>query len=165
MPAYLPNSAAATIGGKIPIDLGKYWRDGRRICGDGKTYRGFIGGVLCGIIVGLFQIYLQNTGYFIILPHLTLWSVVLLAFGALLGDLTKSFVKRRLNKKQGDKWMIADQYDLVVGAFLLLFLFDYTWMVQELTLPILVMILILTPLLHRVVNIIGYAIGVKDVPW
>lgn len=165
MPAYLPNSAAAAIGGKIPIDLGKNWRDGRRIFGDGKTLRGFFGGVFCGIIVGCIEVYVQYAGYVLFLPHLTIWSVVLLAFGSLLGDLVKSFFKRRLNKNRGDKWIVADQYDFVAGAFLLLFLFDYSWLMQEMTIPILVTILILTPLLHRAINIIGYAMGVKDVPW
>ena len=33
------------------------------------------------------------------------------------------------------------------------------------TLPILIVILILTPVLHRSVNIIGYRIKVKKEPW
>ena len=48
LPAYVPNSAAAVFGGGTPIDFGKTCGDGRRIFGDGKTHRGFFGGVLCG---------------------------------------------------------------------------------------------------------------------
>lgn len=91
--------------------------------------------------------------------------VVCLAAGALLGDMVKSFAKRRLNKTRGEEWLIADQYDLVFGAFALLLLFNYAWVIATITPLILVWILILTPLLHRGANIIGYLIGVKDVPW
>jgi len=32
-------------------------------------------------------------------------------------------------------------------------------------LPVLFWIIVVTPLLHRGVNIIGYLAGIKDVPW
>jgi CDP-2,3-bis-(O-geranylgeranyl)-sn-glycerol synthase len=165
LPAYVPNPVAAAAGGGRPIDGGKYFSDGRRIFGDGKTYRGFIIGILAGIIVGIFQIFLQTHPAFAFLPVHTYLSVFLFSFGALLGDLLKSFFKRRLGKERGEKWMIADQYDLVAGAFLLAVIFDYSWVISTITLPILVFILILTPVLHRAMNIIGYIAGVKDVPW
>ena len=162
VPAYLPNSSAAVFGGGRPIDGGRSWSDGRRIFGDGKTWRGLIGGTAAGIVVGFLQIGLESVfGW----EYLTPLAVVLLAAGALLGDLAKSFFKRRLNKKRGEKWPIADQYDLVVGAFLLLLLFNADWVFATITPLIALWILILTPLLHRGVNIIGYLIGVKDVPW
>ncbi|MFY1644548.1 CDP-archaeol synthase, partial [Methanoculleus bourgensis] len=99
------------------------------------------------------------------LPRQTLLSVTLLAAGALLGDLAKSFFKRRLGKERGESWPIADQYDLVIGSFLLMLLIYPQWLFENITLPIAVWIVIITPLLHRVVNIIGYYIGVKEVPW
>ncbi|HZD43512.1 MAG TPA: CDP-archaeol synthase, partial [Methanomicrobiales archaeon] len=99
------------------------------------------------------------------LPPQTYLTIVLLATGALLGDLAKSFFKRRLGKKRGEQWPIADQYDLVVGAFVLLFIFDPGWVLTYVTPLIALWILIITPLLHRVVNIIGYLMGVKEVPW
>lgn len=162
VPAYLPNSSAAVFGGGRPIDGGRYWSDGRRIFGDGKTWRGLVGGTAAGIVVGFLQIGLESAfGW----EYLTPLAVVLLAAGALLGDLAKSFFKRRLNKKRGEKWPIADQYDLVAGAFVLLLLFNADWVFATITPLIALWILILTPLLHRGVNIIGYLIGVKDVPW
>ena len=60
---------------------------------------------------------------------------------------------------------LADQYDLVAGAFVLLLLFDPSWLVANFTLPIIIIIIILTPILHRAVNIIGYIGGIKEVPW
>ena len=79
LPAYVPNSAAAALGGGIPIDGYRTWRDGRRIFGDGKTVRGFIGGVASGCIVGIVQITLQGISPFSTLPTLTIIPVVLLA--------------------------------------------------------------------------------------
>ena len=165
IPAYVPNSAAAVFGGGTPIDFGKRFRDGRRIFGDGKTYRGFFGGVLCGVLAGLIEIWVSDSFGLTGLPHQTFLSVTLLATGALLGDLTKSFLKRRLGKDRGESWPLADQYDLVIGAFLIILLIDSRWLFENITLPIAIWIVIMTPLLHRIVNIIGYYIGVKEVPW
>jgi CDP-2,3-bis-(O-geranylgeranyl)-sn-glycerol synthase len=99
------------------------------------------------------------------LPVHTFTSITLLSAGALLGDLIKSFFKRRFGKERGAKWPIADQYDLVAGAFLLLLILDPGWLFANVTIPVFIIILILTPVLHRVVNIIGYHIKVKEVPW
>jgi CDP-2,3-bis-(O-geranylgeranyl)-sn-glycerol synthase len=165
LPAYLPNSVAALFGGGTPIDQGRNFRDGRRIFGDGKTFRGLFVGILAGIGIGVIQILVSGAYGLSILPVHTLLSVSLLAIGALLGDLCKSFFKRRLGKGRGAKWPVADQYDFVAGALLLTLLFDPAWIRENVTLTILIMILILSPLLHRAVNIIGYYMGVKEVPW
>lgn len=162
IPAYIPNPAAALFGGGTPIDLGTNFRDGRRILGDGKTFRGFFGGVLSGFLIGFILLQIEVIYHWNI--H-TYSSVILLATGALLGDLIKSFVKRRLNIQRGEKWLIADQYDLVIGAFAMLILFDSGWIMAVITPAIAFWIIIVTPLLHRGANIIGYLAGVKDVPW
>ena len=54
LPAYLPNPVAAIFGGGTPIDLGKNFSDGKRVLGDGKTYR--------GLIFGNFGRYRHRTG-------------------------------------------------------------------------------------------------------
>ena len=165
LPAYLPNPVAALCGGGTPIDFGKNLSDGRRVFGDGKTWRGLIAGILAGIAVGLVQIGAAGAYDLSMLPSQTLLTVVLLAVGALLGDLVKSFFKRRFGKERGAKWPIADQYDLVAGAFLLLLVFNPAWLFSEITLPAFICILILTPVLHRATNIIGYLFKIKEVPW
>jgi CDP-2,3-bis-(O-geranylgeranyl)-sn-glycerol synthase len=164
VPAYVPNPVAAVCGGGTPIDFGRNFSDKKRIFGDGKTYRGLVCGVAAGILCGGLQIWLVNTCHWD-LPQHTLVSVSLLALGALLGDMVKSFFKRRLGKERGDAWPIADQYDLVAGAFFLVLVFDPAWVFSVMTLPILIVILVLTPVLHRSVNIIGYRIKVKKEPW
>lgn len=165
LPAYLPNPIAALCGGGTPIDLGRTYRDGRRILGDGKTIRGFIIGIGSGILAGLLQIAIQSDGRLSGFPEHTLLSITLLSMGALCGDLVKSFIKRRLGKERGERWGIADQYDLVAGAFLLSAVFNLNWLISAITPLTLLLILILTPLLHHIMNSIGYLIGIKDVPW
>jgi len=165
LPAYIPNPVAALCGGGTPVDLGKTWSDGRRIFGDGKTYRGLVAGILAGIAAGLLLIRLADSSRLSVMPEHTILSVVLLACGALFGDLVKSFFKRRLGRERGAKWPVADQYDLVAGAFLLLLVFDPSWFFSRITIPVLIFILILTPVPHRSVNIIGYLFRIKEVPW
>ncbi len=165
LPAYLPNPMAALCGGGTPVDLGRSCPDGNRVFGDGKTYRGLFAGILAGIAIGAIQIWAAAAYGLYDLPRLTLVTVALLAVGALLGDLLKSFFKRRLGRERGAKWPVADQYDLVAGAFALLLIFNPAWLFSEVTLPTFVCILILTPLLHRAVNILGYLFKIKEVPW
>ena len=165
LPAYIPNPVAALSGGGIPVDLGRNYPDGRRIFGDGKTYRGLIIGILAGIGTGLLLIWLSATYNLTSLPGHTILSITLLATGALLGDLVKSFFKRRFGKDRGAPWPVADQYDLVAGAFILLLIGDMTWFFTFVTLPVFLIILVVTPVLHRGVNIIGYLLKVKEVPW
>ncbi len=165
LPAYLPNPVAALTGGGTPIDLGRNFSDGKRIFGDGKTFRGLIIGILAGIGIGLVQIRVSGAFGWENLPEHTYMSITLLAIGALLGDLCKSFFKRRLGKERGTKWPVADMYDLVAGSLLMVLIFDPEWLFANMTLLIFVLILILTPILHRGINIIGYHFRVKEVPW
>ena len=165
LPAYLPNSAAAVFGGGTPIDLGRTFSDGRRVFGDGKTYRGFFGGVLSGVLVGLIQILAASAFGLDMLPRHTILSVILLATGALLGDLVKSFFKRRLGMKRGASLPLVDQLDFVVGAWVFTYLAIPGWFTTYFTWNIMITVLIITPLLHLTTNIIGYIIGVKKEPW
>jgi CDP-2,3-bis-(O-geranylgeranyl)-sn-glycerol synthase len=165
LPAYIPNPVAALFGGGTPVDFGKNYSDGRRVFGNGKTYRGFAAGVLAGIGVGLLEIWLSGSYNLSYLPEHTLTTIIVLSAGALIGDLVKSFFKRRMGKDRGEKWPVADIYDLVAGALLMLLIFDPGWAFANITVPILLVIIILTPILHRSVNIIGYLFRIKEVPW
>jgi CDP-2,3-bis-(O-geranylgeranyl)-sn-glycerol synthase len=165
LPAYLPNPVAALFGGGTPIDLGRNFWDGKRIFGDGKTFRGLIMGIIAGIGIGLAQIWVSGAYGWENLPEHTYMSITLLATGSLLGDICKSFFKRRMGKERGTKWLIADMYDLVAGALLLVLIVDPGWLFANMTLGVFILILIITPILHRAVNIIGYRFGVKEVPW
>ena len=162
MPAYISNPMAVVFGGGTPIDLGKNWTDGKRILGDGKTFRGLLAGTGCGIIAGLIQ--MQITSPFAA-GEFTFTVIITMSFGALLGDMTKSFFKRRLGFERGGKMFLVDQLDFVAGAWILTYLFDKQWFIANFSLQIMVIVVILTPILHRVTNILGYYMKLKKEPW
>jgi len=175
MPAYLANTIAVLTGGKYPIDQGKIHSDGNRILGDGKTWSGLVGGTLGGVFIGFLQV---NLGEGLIealsgSQDVDFWgenSIIvffLLSFGALFGDMTASFIKRRSQLKRGDKSSLLDMFDFIGMALLLSFIFANEWLMSwilEGYVPLLTL-LIATPILHRGVNIIGFKIGIKNEPW
>src|SRR5207247_2001619 len=91
-----------------------------------------------------------------------------LAFASLLGDLAGAFFKRRMHKPRGAKAPALDQYDFVAGA-LLMSLTIHDWSVPRFfssdAFLGLVAIILITPALHRAVNVIGFRIGQKREPW
>ena len=167
IPAYISNPMAVVFGGGTPIDMGLKWIDGQRILGDGKTIRGLVGGTACGIIAGLIQIYAASAFNNPIVPIPPLAAVITLSFGALLGDLIKSFFKRRIGFVRGAELPLIDQLDFVAGAWLLTYIFDPVWFTEHfISSPsIIVTVLVLTPILHRLTNIFGYNIKLKKEPW
>jgi CDP-2,3-bis-(O-geranylgeranyl)-sn-glycerol synthase len=163
LPAYIANPTAVIFGGGTPIDFGRNWRDGRRILGEGKTFRGLVGGGACGIIIGLMQRQVSPAGEIFVIPSIT--AVIALSFGALLGDIVKSFFKRRLGFERGEKLLLIDQLDFVAGAWILAYIVDPQWFTENFTYWIIIIVLILTPILHRLTNIIGFHIKLKKEPW
>ena len=102
LPAYLPNPVAALFGGGTPVDRGMNFSDGRRIFGDGKTYRGLV----CGdpgrdrdraaADLAVSEAYGLGS-----LPEHTWISVTLLATGALLGDLVQELLQAEVREGTG----------------------------------------------------------------
>jgi CDP-2,3-bis-(O-geranylgeranyl)-sn-glycerol synthase len=173
-PAYIPNSFAAIFGGGKPIDGGRFLKDGRRIIGDGKTYMGFFSGIFFGVLTGSIQIWLNSNGFKILgidVPAFgqnyiyALKVVFALSCGSLLGDLFKSFFKRRMNLKRGAPFPLVDQLDFVIGSWVFVYLISPEWFISNFTPNVTIIVLIITPLLHLATNIIGYFIGVKKEPW
>jgi len=171
LPAFLANPSAVLFGGGMPIDLGRTLADGERVFGDGKTWRGLAGGVAGGAVVGLALSTLAGlitpSGSFGP-PGTALLASALLASGALLGDLCGAFVKRRLHRPRGAKAPGLDQYDFVLGALGAIALLP-AWSVPRFFagdgLLGLLAIIVITPALHRAVNILGYRMGRKHEPW
>ncbi|MFH0816975.1 MAG: CDP-2,3-bis-(O-geranylgeranyl)-sn-glycerol synthase [Methanobacteriota archaeon] len=174
LPAMAPNSGAVLLGGGAPMDFGRSMKDGRRVFGDGKTWRGFFGGIACGIGLGLVQMgiaYAAGSGdYWGFSPFPGILLVFLfLSVGAMLGDLLGSFVKRRLGGERGASYPVLDIYVFVAMAILFVALFQNGWFTEHYLSDWgwlgLVTVLSLTPLLHRGVNVIGFKMGKKKVPW
>ena len=173
IPAYVANPSAVLFGGGTPMDFKRTMKSGARILGDGKTWRGFFGGIFSGVIIGLLLVGVstpfdeEHFGFGAFPDFLII--IILLSAGALLGDVLGSFIKRRLGRKRGSKAPGLDQYDFLIGAWLLILILKTQryldhFIIWPHTLALLPVI-ILTPLLHRGVNILGYKMGKKDVPW
>jgi CDP-2,3-bis-(O-geranylgeranyl)-sn-glycerol synthase len=83
----------------------------------------------------------------------------------MLGDIVAAFFKRRLRMKRGAPLVLIDQIDFVIGAWLLTMLIAPLWFWHNFTPLIMIIVLIITPILNRITNIIGYKIGAKREPW
>ncbi|MHC1631162.1 MAG: CDP-2,3-bis-(O-geranylgeranyl)-sn-glycerol synthase [Methanotrichaceae archaeon] len=167
LPAYLPNNFAVLFGGGPPLDFGKTFCDGRRILGDGKTFPGTILGIFGGVGAGLILNFIAPSfglpgfgkGFELILVLMGL------SFGAILGDIVASFFKRRWGMKRGAPLFLVDQLDFVFGSWVLTLMLAPSWFHENFTAKIIFIVLIITPVLHRVTNIVGYMIKAKKEPW
>jgi CDP-2,3-bis-(O-geranylgeranyl)-sn-glycerol synthase len=164
-PAYVANSSAVLFAGTLPIDLGKNFSDGRRILGPGKTFRGLIGGTMAGVTVGVIQQAVRVHTLLGVPSFDPIFVVITLSFGALLGDIIKSFFKRRLGFEKGASFPIADQYDFVVGALLFTYIFFPEWLTLNFVAPVFITVIVLTAPIHLMVNYLGFRLGKKNVWW
>ncbi|MES3516047.1 MAG: CDP-2,3-bis-(O-geranylgeranyl)-sn-glycerol synthase [Natronomonas sp.] len=165
LPAYVPNNVAVLAGGGRPIDGGREW-NGRRILGDGKTWRGTAFGTAAGIalafVLNQLQPLLSGT---VTVPTFPPAAAVSLAFGAMAGDILASFLKRRTGRERGASFPGVDQLDFVVVSLSLTAVVATGWFLSVFTLPVIVAVLLVTPLLHVSTNVGAYALGLKNEPW
>ncbi len=152
-PAYCANAAPVLAGGGLPMDFGKNFTDGKRVFGKNKTFRGFFFGWAIGIFVGLVE-----GMVFGFASYSVLFSVIT-PLGALLGDLTGAFVKRRLDIAPGGLLPVVDQIDFVVGA--LVFALPLAIVYWQLA----VAVFIITPPIHLLTNYVAYKLKLKSNPW
>ncbi|MBW2973127.1 CDP-archaeol synthase [Candidatus Woesearchaeota archaeon] len=142
----------------VPVDFNKKFRK-KPIFGKNKTWRGLV----CGTIIAILIVYLQKLLY----PYMQSYSLVdysttnvfllgfLLGFGALLGDLVESFVKRQRNTAPGKSWPPWDQIDWIIGALL------FSSFLVALSVSEIIIAFVLFGLLHPLINLLGYALRIK----
>ncbi|NPA75040.1 MAG: CDP-2,3-bis-(O-geranylgeranyl)-sn-glycerol synthase [Euryarchaeota archaeon] len=172
IPIYLPNPGAVLFGGGTPMDFGKKFWDGRRVLGKGKTWRGFIGGGFLGFAFGIFQNFIARylpQAWFPVFAwdwRVAVPLILLMAYSSIFGDSVGSFTKRRLGIQSGGRAFLIDQLMFVVISWLFLYLLFPAWFLAHFWNVVSVAtVFILTPFIHRGVNILAYKLGYKDVPW
>jgi CDP-2,3-bis-(O-geranylgeranyl)-sn-glycerol synthase len=174
IPIYVANASAVIVGGGTPIDFRKTWKDGRRILGDGKTWRGLLSGTFLGMTAGFGLVvaasYIKTSEYsFLNLTNFEGFPVMILllfslCFGALLGDIIESFFKRRIGKERGKDWIPFDQLDFLVGALVCSFLMSgllslggvtsSNWFFTNISLWHILILLVVTPVIHITANVL-----------
>jgi CDP-2,3-bis-(O-geranylgeranyl)-sn-glycerol synthase len=148
-----------------PIDFGKSYK-GKRILGDGKTFRGFIFGTFCGCLVAVLQYFIAKNVEFKYLTEYNdasfsffMTTGFLLSFGSVLGDSVKSLIKRRIGIKRGRPWIPFDQLDFItMGILLSSIVYLPGW-------KIVLILFIITPAAHFLSNVTAYLLKIKDVWW
>ena len=164
-PAYAANGFPPLARGIRPIDFKRNWIDKNRIFGDGKTIEGFSFGLFAGFLIGALEAYLYTDlnsyamQFGVELPIINLFVGFMIALGALFGDLAGSFLKRRFKLKRGAEVPLLDQWNFIIGAVL------FSLWFTEITIWMLLIMLVITPVVHRVANIIAHKIKVKREPW
>lgn len=144
----------------IPLDFNKKI-GGEPILGANKTIRGLLSATILGGAVFLLQKYLFNFDFFANISLVdyqnTPWFAgVLMAFGSIMGDSIKSFFKRRFKIKPGKTWIPFDQIDYIIGGALF-----FSWFYLP-TLRDAISLLFIGLILHIIVNVIGYYLGLRE---
>lgn len=162
LPAYIANMCPV-IFGKLKFPFGISINE--KLFGKNKTYRGFYTGYIGALLILILQTHLHKSGIFTDYSLLNYQEIniflyaFLFGFGAITGDLVKSFFKRRIGIKPGQPWFPFDQLDLVLGAYIFcLPVYIFPW--QNL-----LTLLLITPLLHFLTNVTAYFLGIKKVWW
>lgn len=170
LPAYLANMAPPGFANAgwlkflaKPVDGGRKWR-GDYLFGSSKTWRGIVSATIVGIIVGGIQATLYDSLYFgglSLVNYHRYWFIFGLCggLGAILGDLAKSFLKRRMHIKSGAPWPVFDQLDFIVGFFVA------TWWLVHPSWQVMTIGLAMTLILHPFTNVIAYFLKLKKVWW
>ena len=143
------------------MDFGKNFIDGKRVFGNNKTFRGFFFGWGIGIFGGIVE------GMVFGFQNYPILFAILIPLGALLGDLTGAFIKRRLDIAPGGLLPIVDQIDFVIGAVV----FSIPLALSGLQVGLIplwqvaVVTLIITPPIHLFTNFCAYKLKLKKNPW
>lgn len=166
LPAFLAN-ASPVVAKNIPWIRNLSWPIHAWLFGKNKTVRWFVTGILVGMISGFI---LFSCRYIFVryLPDYTdiynlynnwfgaIFFGWLLATGALVWDIVKSFFKRRLGRKPWTMFQPWDGIDYMVGAMI----FMSPW--YNVHLMGMVFLLVIGPLLSLIMNTLAYSIGWKE---
>lgn len=157
-----------------PMDGGVLLRDGKRLFGDNKTWKGFFGMIAATAfwlaIAGWLAARYPGIQVLSLIPFvdprfpLNAWSIgAMLGLVYVLAELPNSFLKRRIDIPPGENargmkglfCLIFDQADSVIGCVIVLLLFSViTWLDA-------IMLVVLGSLAHYLTNLGLFAVGLK----
>lgn len=152
----------------IPIDRGHKLSDGKRIFGNNKTWKGFVGMIVFGCVFTVLWGFASHEGY--LLEHNYFYANRLntvgynVLIGSLVGfayalfELPNSFLKRRLDISPGKTtkgikkifFIFLDQADSIFGCVIVVAL------VYEMTLGFYLLYVLIGAATHIVINILLY---------
>lgn len=164
IPVYAANGLAPLFKGKHQMDGGRTFRK-MPVFGAGKTWEGFIGGIVVGGVLGLVEQLAYPFLPFSISPvalaivPMTLYLGLVLGFGAMFGDLCGAFIKRRCGIERGKPAPLLDQEDFIIGS---VFFASFATAIKP---DWFVLLFVITPVIHLFANGIGYLARVKKEPW
>jgi CDP-2,3-bis-(O-geranylgeranyl)-sn-glycerol synthase len=163
-PAYGANGLCMFARGKRPIDGGRMWR-GKQLLGPGKTWEGLALGVIVATLVATLQMFVAPLLPWSISPvpldivTMTPLLGALMGFGAMVGDMGGSLIKRRLGIARGRPAPLLDQLDFIIGMLVFMsFAVAIKWEWA-------VILIIMTPVIHLAANFVAYLLKIKNVPY
>lgn len=146
----------------IPVDrfLGR-----RGVFGSHKTVRGILAAVLFGFIgfswqqlIVTLEPWARDLGFFSY-NDMPLWFGVFAGLGAILGDLVRSAIKRRVHIRPGGRFIPFDQIDYIIGGIM------FTLLFFQPSFSVVLGSLVVGFLLHAAASGIGYGLGWKRDRW
>lgn len=155
----------------IPMDCNKVLKDGKRLFGNHKTWKGFLGYLVIGIVVTIFWGWICFTfsfdNYFYYSHKNTFFYNSLLGF--LLGltyafcELPNSFLKRRFDIQEGKSsfhasrvlFFFYDQIDSIIGCCVIVCIF-YPMSISKFFLYVL-----LGGVTHVIINVLLYVLKIR----
>ncbi len=141
IPAYFVNAGILLVYSLFGIGISL----SPKIFGTQRNFGGLFFSIFCGGAIGLLVS--------------SFWLGIFLGIGAWLGALGGSFLKRRVGMKSGSSAPLLDQLDFIIGATLL------GCLILPPKFEHFLIILLVTPFIHRATNIIAFRLGIKNVPY
>jgi CDP-2,3-bis-(O-geranylgeranyl)-sn-glycerol synthase len=169
LPGFMANMAPILFRDRIrwlaiPVDMG-IRIGGKPIFGSHKTIRGFVVGILAAALTAVIQSYLYSIGIGRTISYIDYHLAcgicigITIGFGALFGDLVKSFIKRRLDLREGTPFVPWDQVDYAIGMIV------FSGLVLPMTLAMMVTLLISAPTLSIIVTRIAFHLKIRKEKW
>lgn len=159
LPAYCANMAPVLFRWIPFLDKPVH----QKLFGAHKTWRGIGAAAIMGTLVFGLQKYLYVVGFrqFALIDYsdFSWWLGFFLGLGAILGDLVKSYYKRKDKIPPGEPWIPFDQLDFVVGGVI------GSFFIYVPTTEVVLVLLIVSPFLHIAATRIAYWLGLRKEKW